>query len=172
MPRSSRFSSPTKPIKRLAIVLNDRKNLYGPGDIFSGLVLLEIGTPLHIEDVRLTFHGETTVVNTSAQSQKSETILNETLQLFSRAANKASASLPEGVHEWPFDFRIPDDNLPPSFDFWMSGPTDEQEVSDFIRRLLYRFICVLMPQTPEWSKSAFVRYDLEATVSGRDLESP
>jgi len=172
MARSSRFASPTKPVKKLAIILNGKKNLYGPGDVFSGLVSLETGTLLHIDDVRVTFHGEITVVNTTEQTQKSETIFNETLQLFSRLANKSSSPLPEGVHEWPFDFCIPDGNLPPSFDFWMSGPTDEQEVSDFIRRLLYRFICVLVPQTPEWSKSAFVRYDLEATVSGRDLESP
>lgn len=113
-----------------------------PGDVVYGDVYLKTNEELTVREIRIEFYGEAKVSWSEAARKKRlgtrdysnyEQYLNIAVTVYGKVPGQIGANpvLPSGEHSFPFEVRLPEDNLPTTFEgkhghvkYWLKAILD------------------------------------------------
>ncbi|XP_062503509.1 arrestin domain-containing protein 3-like [Corticium candelabrum] len=100
---------------RFFVQFTNGQTVYYPGQTLSGSIVLELSEPVRSRSVCLGIHGEAYVTKKEGKIRYYDNAcyLNHVLKLWN--APPGQESLPTGIHQFPFSFKLPD-RLPTSFE--------------------------------------------------------
>ncbi|XP_063422235.1 arrestin domain-containing protein 17-like [Mytilus trossulus] len=108
-----------KEIREFLIELENNKDVYFPGDIVAGNLVLELWSPMQVEELKLTLSGEAKIpywnTTDSFRSSYERYFKQSVVILESVEEIKDGHDVQEGVNKYPFTFELPP-NLPTSFE--------------------------------------------------------
>ncbi|KAI8821826.1 S-antigen, N-terminal domain-containing protein [Fimicolochytrium jonesii] len=113
-----------KQISRFDIELEGGKTTFSPGQILRGEIVLVALTPVKVKLLRVRFSGiiqtqlhKTDDIRPADQNTSTVTLFKELESLIgSIVPSNDTEDIPEGEHRYPFAFRVPPAQLPPSFE--------------------------------------------------------
>ncbi|XP_078590356.1 arrestin domain-containing protein 2-like [Branchiostoma floridae x Branchiostoma japonicum] len=116
-------------LRQFAIEFNEGKDVFEPGECVKGHVVVDLAEKMKIKGLWLQFHGRSKVSFDIHDDDytASETYLSHEVTLFGNEQGQTgdgpvtSHVLPAGRHAFPFQFQLPADGLPGSFEWQRYG---------------------------------------------------
>ncbi|CAC5378022.1 unnamed protein product [Mytilus coruscus] len=106
-------------IRVFLVELDNNKDVYFPGDIVAGNIVLELYSPMQIQELNLTFTGEAKVewwdICFNVQGESEQYFKQSVVVLEKDEERKDGHDVQEGANKYPFTFELPP-KLPTSFE--------------------------------------------------------
>ncbi|KXJ16020.1 arrestin domain-containing protein 3 [Exaiptasia diaphana] len=140
------------------VVFAGNKSVYYPGEVLNGAVILKLNKELKLRELKIEFHGEARVRWSQSSGSgnnrrthtyhNSEVYINTCATLFGKAPGaKDSPVLQPGEYNYPFQFHIPPNNLPSSFEgqhghirYWLKAVIDRPWRFDVTTKVAFSMI--------------------------------